>query len=100
MSLNRRAFLKKAAVSVAARKTLGYLSAGGAELPFMNLARHYVVDRNLGYHDYKFAEAAFENAAAMESPRRERYLASSVLYLNGSAEKPNEAVVRARALLG
>ena len=84
----------------AARKTLGYLGSGSAERPFMNLARHYVVDRNTGYHDYKFAEAAFENAAVMESPWRERYLAASVLYLNGSADKPNEAVARARALLG
>ena len=84
----------------AARKTLGYLGAGGAELPFMNLARQYVVDRNTGYHDYKFAEAAFENAAAMESPWRQRYLASSVLYLNGSADKPNETVARARSLFG
>ena len=84
----------------AARKTLGYLAAGGAEPPFMSLARQYVVDRNTGYHDYKFAEAAFENAAAMESPWRERYLAASVLYLNGSADKPNETVRRARSLLG
>ena len=66
----------------------------------MNLARHYVVDRNVGYHDYKFAEAAFQNAAAMASPWCERYLASSVLYLNGSADTPNEMVARARALLG
>ena len=84
----------------AARKTLGYLSSGGAERPFMTLARRYIVDRNVGYHDYKFAEAAFQNAAAMNSPWRERYLASSALYLNGSANKPNETVVRARALLG
>ena len=84
----------------AARKTLGYLGAGGAELPFTNLARQYVVDRNTGYHDYKFAEAAFENAAAMESPWRKRYLAASVLYLNGSADKPNETVARARSLFG
>jgi hypothetical protein len=84
----------------AARKTLGYLAAGGAEPPFLSLARHYVVERNTGYHDYKFAEAAFENAAAMESPWRERYLAASVLYLNGSADKANETVRRARSLLG
>jgi len=84
----------------AARKTLGYLGTGGAELPFMNHARRYVVDRNTGYHDYKFAEAAFENAAGMESPWRKRYLAASVLYLNGSADKPNETVARARSLLG
>jgi len=83
----------------AARKALGYLGSGGAELPFMTLARRYTVDRNVGYHDYKFAEAAFENAAVMESPWRERYLASSVLYLNGSADPPNEVVARARALI-
>jgi hypothetical protein len=84
----------------AARKTLGYLAAGGAEPPFMRLARQYVVERNTGYHDYKFAEAAFENAAAMQSHWRERYLAASVLYLNGSADKANETVRRARSLLG
>jgi hypothetical protein len=84
----------------AARKTLGYLAAGGAEPPFMRLARQHVVERNTGYHDYKFAEAAFENAAAMESPWREPYLAASVLYLNGSADRANETVRRARLVLG
>jgi len=84
----------------AARKTLGYLAAGGAEPPFMRLARQYVVERNTGYHDYKFAEAAFENAAAMQSPWRERYLAASVLYLNGAADKAKETVRQARSLLG
>ena len=84
----------------AARKTLGYLAAGGAEPPFLRLARRYVVERNTGYHDYKFAEAAFANAAAMQSPWRERYLAASVPYLNGSADKANETVRRARLVLG
>ena len=84
----------------AARQTLGYLAGGGAEPPFMRLARRYVVERTTGYHDYKFAEAAFENAAAMESPWRERYLAASVLYLNGSADRANETVRLARSLLG
>lgn len=84
----------------AARKTLGYLQSGGAEAPFMRLARHYTVDRNVGYHDYKFTEAAFESAATMRSPWRERYLASAVLYLNGSNDKPDPTVARARVLLG
>ena len=84
----------------AARKTFEYLRSGGSEESFMTLARHYTVDRNVGYHDYKFTEAAFENAAAMGSLWRQHYLASSVLYLNGSADKPNETVARARALLG
>jgi len=83
----------------AARKTLGYLSSGGAEQPFITLARGFTVDRALGYHDYKFTEAAFENASAMGSPWRERYLAASTLYLNGPADRPNEVAARARALL-
>jgi hypothetical protein len=84
----------------AARKSLGYLAAGGAEPPFQRLARRYVVERNTGYHDYKFAEAAFENAASMGTPWRERYFAAAVLYLNGSADKANETVRRARLMLG
>ena len=83
----------------AARKTLGYLSSGGAEQPFITLARGFTVDRAHGYHDYKFTEAAFENTAAMGSPWRERYLAASTLYLNGPADRPNDVVARARALL-
>lgn len=84
----------------AARKILGLLRSSRSEAFFMALARHYIVDRNAGYHDYKFAEAVFENTAAMSSPWRERYLASSALYLNGSADAPNKVVARARALLG
>jgi hypothetical protein len=84
----------------AARKTLGYLAAGGAEPPFRRLARRYVVERNTGYHDYKFVEAAFENAAAMQSQWREPYLVAAVLDLNGSADEADETVRRARSLLG
>lgn len=83
----------------AARKALGVLNAGDTEAGFMGLARRYVVDRNQGYHDYKFAEAAFANAAAVRAPWRNRYLAASVIYLNGSAAKPDRFVARARAAL-
>jgi len=83
----------------AARKALGSLEAAESEAAFMALARRYVVERNLGYHDYKFAEAAFANAAVMRPPWRQRYLAASVVYLNGSTAKPNAFVARARAAL-
>ena len=84
---------------LAAGKTLGYLDSGGAVTPFTTLARRYVVERSVGYHDYKFAEAAFENAASMDRRWRNPYLAASVLYLNGSTDKHNETVTQARALL-
>ncbi|HSQ07207.1 MAG TPA: hypothetical protein VLM84_05865 [Chromatiaceae bacterium] len=84
---------------LAARQTLGYLSTGGAEPPFMALARRYTRERTHDYHDYKFTEAAFENAAALVSPWRERYLAAATLYLNEPADLPNAVVERASSLL-
>jgi hypothetical protein len=83
----------------AAGKTLAYLTAGEPEAPFMEWARHYTVTRNMGYHDYKFTEAAFENARHMTSPWRERYLAASVLYLNGAQDPPNATVTELAAML-
>jgi hypothetical protein len=56
----------------AARQTLGYLQAGGAEAPFMALARRFTLERATGYHDYKLCEAAFENVAVLPSPQGER----------------------------
>jgi len=78
----------------AARKVLAYLSAGGAESAFVVRARHYVVRRTQGYHDYKLAEAAFANATAMTPPWRYRYLAAITPYLNGPADPIHPAVAR------
>jgi hypothetical protein len=78
----------------AARKVLAYLSAGGAEPAFVARARHYVVRRTQGYHDYKLAEAAFANATAMSAPWRNRYLAAITPYLNGPADPIHPAVAR------
>ncbi len=83
----------------AARKGLAYLSGGGAAAPFLALARHYTVTRNLGAHDYKFTEAAFENASQLSTPWRERYLAASVLYCNGPDDRHNPVVAEAQQLL-
>ena len=83
----------------AARQTLAYLSSGGAAVPFMAAARRYTVSRNTGFHDYKFTEAAFENARVMNPPWRERYLAASTLYLNGAGDQQNVFVSEAKQLL-
>lgn len=80
-------------------KALGYLEAGGSEKAFMRRARHYTVERNQGFHDYKFTEAAFRNAAAMPAGWRRRYLAASVLYMNGPDDAVDPAVADARVLL-
>jgi hypothetical protein len=83
----------------AARQTLGYLQAGGAEAPFMALARHYTLERPTGYHDYKLSEAVFESVAYLPSPWRQRYLAANLPALRGPADQPNQVMARARALL-
>ena len=80
-------------------KALGYLEAGGSEQAFMRLARHFTVERNQGAHDYKFTEAAFRNAAAMPERWRRRYLAASMLYMNGPDDNQDPAVTNARLLL-
>jgi hypothetical protein len=65
----------------------------------MRLARHYTVERNQGAHDYKFTEAAFRNAAAMPEHWRRRYLAASMVYMNGAGDNQDPAVANARLLL-
>jgi len=80
----------------AARTALACLKQPGSASELMQLGRRYTVLRNTGYHDYKFTEAAFENAQYMHSPWRERYLAASVLYLNGPDGRAHPFVARAR----
>lgn len=83
----------------AARAALDCLQQGGSLGELMHLGRRYTVLHNTGYHDYKFTEAAFENARFMRPPWRERYLAASLLYLNGPSDRPHPFVTRARASL-
>ncbi len=85
---------------LAAGKLLHYLSRGASSEPFLLLSRRYTVDRNTGYHDYKFTEAAFENASHLSPEWRDRYLSASVFYMNGAKDKVNPVVTRARALMG
>jgi hypothetical protein len=83
----------------AARKALAYFQGTGEQTAFRDLARHYTVDRNLGYHDYKLVEAMIENARHLEAPWQARYLAVSVYDLNGPGTPQNAVVMRARELL-
>jgi hypothetical protein len=85
----------------AARKTLAYLSAGGGTDALVARARHHLAHNVRGSHDYKFAEAAFENAAhAGDQAWRGRLLAAAMGYLRGPGRgRSNRAVEEAVALL-
>jgi len=84
---------------LAAAKMLHHLQGGGSVRGFMQTARTLIVDRNIGSHDYKFTEACFENYSHLSSRWRDRYLCSSVFYLNGSLDKPNSVVASFKAAL-
>jgi hypothetical protein len=52
-------------------------------------------------HDYKFSAAVFEDYGRLSPLWRERHLAASVFWLNGSGAPDNLLVQRARqALVG
>ena len=85
--------------SVAAGKMLHYLQSGGSAQRIMQVARKHIVDKNFGYHDYKFIESAFENYAHISPRWRDRYLSASAFYLNGSEDKQNEVVALLKEML-
>ena len=87
--------------SRAARKTLAHLLAGGDAGALIARSRHHLAHNVRQSHDYKFAEAAFENAAHVgDESWRGRLLAAGMAYLRGPAPaRPNRAVAEAAALL-
>jgi hypothetical protein len=87
----------------AVRKALAYLGTGeSAERTFVARARHYLAHHAGDAHDYKFAEAAFDNASRVaDGAWRARLLAASLAYLRGPTPSgSNETVEEAAALLG
>jgi hypothetical protein len=83
----------------AARKTLGYLEAGGDPRLFSDAARRLIFLKGADSHDYKFSSAALEDYQFMPRPLANRYLATSVFNLKGSGAKDNDLVQRTREAL-
>jgi hypothetical protein len=83
----------------AARKTLGYLEAGGDPHQFIDAARVLVFLKGNNAHDYKFSSAVLEDFYHVSPNWRNRYLASSVFNLRGSRQRDNALVERTRAAL-
>jgi hypothetical protein len=85
----------------AARRTLAHLMAGGDTQAYLARARHDLAHNVTESHDYKFAEAAFENAAHCGDPAwGARLLAAAVSWLPGPVPvRPDPAVAEAVALL-
>jgi hypothetical protein len=81
----------------AARKALGYLQGGHDPVPLIDAARRLVFLKGDDPHDYKFSSAVLEDYYHASPKWRERFLASSLLLLPGSADRDNNQVKRTRA---
>jgi hypothetical protein len=83
---------------LAARQVLGYLArhTPGA---LLQAANRLVFLKGNDAHDYKFSAAVFEDYDRLSPSWRERHLAASVFWLNGSGAPDNQLVQRARQAL-
>ncbi len=85
----------------AARKTLALLD-GKVVHPeeVLTVARRLVFNKGTNAHDYKFCSAALEDYYEATPHWRNRYLATSMLYLRGAGDRDNDLIRQARATLG
>jgi len=81
-------------------QALGWLETGGDAVALAARARWYATLKNTGTHDIKFIEAMLENYGWLRLPWRDALLAASLMYANGSGDRDDDVVIRAKALLG
>jgi hypothetical protein len=87
--------------SEAACKSLGYLQGGGDAGSLIAAARHHVVYGAVEAHDYKFAEAVFDNYAQFPASAawRARFLSAGMAYFKAPTQHPVPIVAEALELL-
>jgi hypothetical protein len=84
----------------ATRKSLGYLRNGGDAANLIATVRHHLVYGAREAHDYKFAEAVFDNYAQFPDPAwRSRYLSAGMAYFKAPTRRPVPIVAETLKLL-
>jgi hypothetical protein len=84
----------------AARKSLGYLQNGGDADALIATARHHLIYNAAEPHDYKFAEAVFDNHSHLVDPaERSRFLSAGMAYFRGPAKQAGPVVEEMSELL-
>lgn len=86
--------------TVAARKAFAYLKAAKDPKPFIDEAQRLIYLKGTGSHDYKFSSAVLEDYHSISPVMRDRFLAASVFWLQGSGKKDTDLVARTRSALG
>ena len=85
----------------AARKSLSYLRGGGDANSFIATARHHLVYGAVEAHDYKFAEAIFDNYSQFPHAEwRSRFLSAGMGYFKAPTQRPVPIVAETIELLG
>jgi hypothetical protein len=84
----------------AARKALAYLKSTKDPSRFMKEAQRLIYLKGTGSHDYKFSSAVLEDYHHISPKMRDRFLAASVFWLQGSGKKDTDLVARTRAAMG
>ena len=83
----------------AARKALAYLKSAKDPKHFMREAQRLIYLKGTGSHDYKFSSAVLEDYQHISPQIRDRFLAASVYWLQGSGKKDSSLVARTRAAM-
>ncbi|MDA7927137.1 hypothetical protein N9B33_00675 [Akkermansiaceae bacterium] len=83
----------------AARKALAYLKSTEDPKHFMREAQRLIYLKGNGSHDYKFSSAILEDYHHISPKMRDRFLAASVFWLQGSGKKDTDLVARTRAAI-
>ena len=83
----------------AARKALAYLKSAEDPKHFMREAQRLIYLKGTGSHDYKFSSAILEDYHHISPKMRDRFLAASVFWLQGSGKKDTDLVARTRAAM-
>ena len=86
-------------VVASARKVLAHPEWISDPAPFTSTARGLVLRKGNDSHDYKFAAAAFEEAARATPEWRGQILAASVAHLKSTSDPDSKLIERARAAL-
>ena len=83
----------------AARKALAHLRAAKNPKPFIDEAQRLIYLKGTGSHDYKFSSAVLEDYYSISPVMRDRFLAASTSWLQGSKKADSGLVARTRAAL-
>lgn len=84
----------------AARLALAHLEKGGDPQAFIDSAQRLIYLKGVDSHDYKFSSAILEDCRHLSPSFRNRYLAASTAWLQGTRRADSPIVARTREALG